>query len=131
MKNICEFKKGDVITRIIPAKELPGIFGGRGIGDRSYIGEPFIFVGIANGCIYIKRALKVDILEFGDKLMDLKMDIFSEGWDYYIDPLSLLTDIDDVIIISKEQLEDQLEKALEDENYELASVLKEKLNNNK
>jgi hypothetical protein len=134
MKKIYEFKKGDRIVRIQPAKSNGrSIFNPEGIGDRSYIGDELIFVGIANGQIYAKRTDKLSIRLFGDKLLNIPLDLFDEGWEYYINPEELLDEsfLEDSIILSKEQLEEQLEKALEDENYELASVLKEKLDNDK
>ena len=52
MKSIYEFKKGDIITRVSPAKSLGrSIFNPEGVGDRSYQGDKLIFVGVANGCI--------------------------------------------------------------------------------
>ena len=52
--DIHHFKKGDKITRIKPSKPLASL-GEEEIKDRNFIGTPFIFVGIANGCIYLKR----------------------------------------------------------------------------
>ena len=46
MKTIFEFKKGDKITRIKPAN---------GFGDRSYMGDELVLIGIANGQIYFKN----------------------------------------------------------------------------
>jgi hypothetical protein len=127
-KTIYGFKKGDNITRIEPAKQCgTTIFGTPGCRDRSYIGDRLIFVGIANGCVYLKRTDIVEQKIFGSRLIDLELDIFSEGWDYYIDPNKLLEDLDESIIMSKEQILDQISKAIVDENYELAAKLKKQL----
>lgn len=134
MKTIYEFKKGDEIVRVQPAKEYSprrmGPFGEEGgIRDRSYMGEKLIFVGIANGQIYCKRTDKSSIRIFGDKLLSLSLDIWDEGWDLYVDPLTLLEgdepEIDETII------QNQIQKAIESEDYELVSKLRLKLKPNK
>ena len=89
MKSIYEFKKGDNIVRITPAKPCGGgMFTPEGVRDRSYIGERMIFAGIANGCVYLRRTNKFERKMFGDKLVDLPLDIWDDGWDYYMDPSS-------------------------------------------
>lgn len=72
--NIQNFKKGDKITRIEPTI---------GVGDRSYIGECLIFVGILNACIYYYSLNHTN-------LRNLKMIEWAEGWDYYKDPKEIL-----------------------------------------
>ena len=128
-KSIYEFKKGDLITRVIPAKPTGrSFFNPEGIGDRSYLGEALVFVGVANGCVYLKRTSKFDKKVFGDKLLSLTLDIFSDGWEYYIDPKKLLEGVDDVIIISKDGIQEAIDKAIIDENYEAAARLEKLLN---
>jgi hypothetical protein len=132
MKTINEFKKGDIVTRVKPGKELnainffneePMVFG----ADRSYIGEKLIFVGLANGCAYFKRTNPLEIRIFGDKLIDLPLDVFEDGWDNWIDPNSLLDEeeFDDKKKLDDEELKKMIQKAINDEDYELA----QKLNN--
>ena len=124
MKSIYEFKKGDIVTRVTPAKSLgKSLLNTEGTGDRSYQGDKLIFVGIANGCVYLKRTNALEIRMFGDKMIDLELDIFSEGWDYYIDPNSLLEDIEETILISTDGLKEAIEKAIAEENYEAAEKL--------
>ena len=53
-QSIYDFKKGDLITRIIPSKPIE-IFGEETIVDRNYIGEALVFLGVANGCVYVER----------------------------------------------------------------------------
>ena len=122
MKTIYEFKKGDEIVRIIPAKPLIDIMG-KEIRDRSYLGEKMIFAGIANGQIYVKRTDYISIQLFGDKLVDLPLDLWDDGWEYWVDPDTLLGNI-----ISSDTLEKKLKKALDDEDYELADKIKKLLN---
>ena len=128
-KSIYEFKKGDIITRASPSKSMGiSILNPEGVGDRSYQGEKLIFIGIANGCIYLKRTNELELKIFGDKLMDLELDIFSEGWDYYIDPNSLLEDADETIFVSTDGLQEAIDKAVTEENYEAADKLQKTLN---
>ncbi len=130
MKTIYEFKKGDVITRIIPAKpyseERIGVFGKKGgVRDRSFIGDKLIFMGILNGQLYFQYTNSLELSLFGDKLKGLALDIWDEGWELWQDPQTLLGTN---FIASKESLEKQLEIALKNENYEEAEKLKKKIN---
>lgn len=149
MANIKTFKKYDEVTRVEPAKELQsnktdllgsiffGNFSGSGGGDRSYIGSKLIFMGIANGCAYFKRNeqpswLTVDL----DKLIELQLNIYSEGWEFYFDPKKMLEDDyhydgsnlkNDINTLNQTDIQTQIEKAIKEENYELAEELKKKL----
>lgn len=130
---IYEFKIGDTITRVQPAKSIgyttdmmTGVSYLRP-GDRSYMGKPLTFKGIANGMIYIKSNDPFDKILFEDseKLSGVALDLYEDGWEYYVDPNSLDTEI------STSDIEKSIEKAIEDEDYELAEKLKSKLNKNK
>lgn len=130
MKSIYEFKKNDVVVRVEPSSIIGySIMNPDGTRDRSYIGEKLIFVGVTNGCIYLKRTDEVQVKVFGDKLVELPLDLFSDGWEYYIDPNKLLELVDDNIIVSDEELRKQIELAVADENYEKADRLSKKLKN--
>ena len=132
MKSIYEFKKGDIITRVSPSKSMGiSILNPEGVGDRSYQGEKLIFIGIANGCIYLKRIDALEIRIFGNKLIDLPLDIFENGWNYWIDPQTLLEDIDDSLYVSTDNLQEAINKAIEEENYEAANKLKKLLDKKK
>ena len=135
MKSIYEFKKGDNIVRITPAKPCGGgMFTPEGVRDRSYIGERMIFAGIANGCVYLRRTNKFERKMFGDKLVDLPLDIWNGGWDYYVDPNKLLEDINNETIVigdNEALLKAALHKAIEEENYESAEKLKKILDSKK
>lgn len=131
MKTIYDFKKGDEIVRIQPAKpyseERADMFGRitGGERDRSYMGEKLIFVGIANGQIYCQRTNAFSLIIFGDKLLSMPLDIWDEGWDFFFDPTQLLEGIE--FKIDNLNIEEQILKAIENEDYELAEKLKSKL----
>ena len=131
MKTIYDFKKGDEIVRVQPAKPFSpltfGLFGQSegGLRDRSYMGEKLIFVGIANGQIYCQRTDGFALSMFGDKLLALDIDIFDEGWELYIDPNKLLEGFEPKM--DAQNIEEQIKKAIENEDYELAEKLKIKL----
>jgi len=132
MANILEFTKGDRITRVQPAKSLGPMMSMNGIavdrgGDRSYMGEELIFVGIANGQIYLQRSeTSFDYQIFGNKLLDLAIDIWDEGWEKWIDPKTLL-DNDVSVIVDKTTLKRKLKQAIANEDYELAEQIKKQL----
>ena len=77
MKTIYDFKKGDEIVRVQPAKPYSGVrinlFGENegGVRDRSYMGVKLIFVGILNGQIYCQVTDKLTLTILGDKLLNL------------------------------------------------------------
>jgi hypothetical protein len=131
---ITEFKKGDIITRI---ESSIAIFGG-GLNflgmntslssDRSYMGEELKFLGIANNQIYFQSLDSLTNMIFGkDKIFNLPIDAFEEGWDYFVDPKTFLEDNQPIESLSKEQLQSQLQKALSEENYEKASDIEKQL----
>ena len=121
MKTIYEFKKGDEIVRVENAKPIQG----NGIRDRSYVGEKMIFVGIANGVIYLKPTEGITLFLVGKgKLMDLPLDTWDEGWDYWVDPENLLDNI-----LDNKQIKSKLAEAIALENYELADKLQKMLKN--
>lgn len=145
MKSIYHFKKGDIITRIKPAKPLPitGMFGDITSynNDRSHLGEKLTFIGIANSIIYLQRDKDkyIDVEIIGTdlintetkviKLLELPLDIFDEGWDFYFDPMNFFNDtipVKDENTI--EDIKEQLNSAILNEDYETANILKLKLN---
>jgi hypothetical protein len=125
MKHISQFKQFDKIVRVEPAEP----YGGKGgVRDRSYLGVPFIFIGIANGMIYLEYVEKecLDARHFGiDK--SLTLDVWSNGWDLYFDPMDLKKGIKRNY--SKSELEKMLQDALDSEDYETAESLKQQIAN--
>jgi hypothetical protein len=130
MKNITEFNPGDEVVRIIPAEPYSplriGLFGETegGIRDRSYMGEKLIFVGVANGQIYLKRTSPGSIMFFGDKLLSLALDIWSNGWENWIDPETLLGKA--AIQLPEENIDDQITDAMTREDYKAVAYLRRK-----
>jgi hypothetical protein len=120
MKLIYECEKGDEIVRIVPAKPI------NHLEDRSYLGEKLIFVGIANGQIYLKHTDSLHLKLFGDKLLNLSLDLWDDGWDDWIDPSTLINNK-----IDPHHIENKLFDALTQEDYELANTLKDIINKNK
>ena len=135
--NINEFKKGDIITRTSPSLAIFGggmdFFTGKIIeshGDRSYMGDELEFIGIANGQIYFRvRKCKYGFMEESQKIRCLELDAYSEGWDIYINPETLLLENQPVKQIDKKQLQIALQKALDLEDYEKAEEIQKQLNN--
>jgi hypothetical protein len=108
MKKIFEFKLGDKITRLKPDK----------LGDRSYIGDELIFIGVENGQIYFNNKKS----PFGEEhISGINLDLWKDGWDYYFDPKKLLEGKEN--IISSLSIEEQIQRAVENEDYELAEKL--------
>lgn len=150
--SIHEFEKGDLITRIAPSKPFPGLES-EDLRDRAYIGIALKFLGVANGCVYVEKIPAnpelddmPDIGRFFKAMMggesgpiNLPLDMWDEGWSYYIDPYDIGRKLDnkfqDLIgkkshtKVSKSELEEQLKKALDNEEYEKAEKLKKEIKN--
>ena len=131
MKTIYEFKNGDEVVRIEPAKDLSNILG-ETIRDRSYVGEKMIFVGIANGVIYLKPTERLSIFFSAEGFIDLPLDIWDEGWDHWVDPKTLLGDENNYLNnLDERQIKSKLSQAVAEENYELADKLQKLLKDEK
>jgi hypothetical protein len=139
-----EFKKGDLITRIEPSKPLETF--DEEFRDRSYIGVPLKFLGIANGCVYVEKyesKADEDISELGKMFramlggssgpINLPLDIWSEGWSYYIDPYNIggfTTSNKFNESLNKYELNELkklLKKALEEEDYLRAENIQKRI----
>ena len=80
-------------------------------------------MGVLNGCVYVKPT-RITWINKKDDLRNLPLDVFSEGWDYWVDPKSLLDDsLEDAISATESELKKRIELAIADENYELADKL--------
>jgi len=140
--SIYDFKKGDLITRIQPSKPIPGLEE-EDIRDRAYIGIALIFLGVANGCVYVERDNRrgdedemTGIGGFFKMMMqssgpiNLPLDMWDEGWSYYVDPYSLSKpDIFNESLTKYEinELEDRLKEALKNEDYKKADILQKRI----
>ena len=152
-RSINDFKRGDIVTRLIPSAPLPGLSLGDGedddIKDRNFIGAPLRFLGIANGCVNLERYenprdqmdtegftgfggfMKMMMGQSGP--ISLPLDIWSEGWAIYIDPYSLddfEVDGEPMKFIEsrdKRELERELQDAIENEDFLEAARIQEQL----
>ena len=88
MKKIYDFQKDDIIVRVEPAKTYGGP---GGVRDRSYLGSKLVFVGIANGSIYLQRTEESTM--YSAKLLSLSIDVWDDGWNFYFEPNQLLNGI--------------------------------------
>ena len=79
MSSIHNFKQGDIITRVEPSKA----------GDRSYMGNKLILIGIANAQIYYENPESVTAILTGTTMSNVALDQWSEGWELYVDPRTL------------------------------------------
>lgn len=148
--SIYDFLKGDKITRMVPSKPIK-IFGEETVEDRQYIGEPLIFLGVANGCVYVEREEKPQQKRGGGMMIDgqegplgflkmlfggpgpinLPLDVWDEGWGHYINPYEIGDQTESKYDIlddsSLEVLRKQLDIALRKEEYEKADRIKIKI----
>tara|TARA_R110001583_G_scaffold70668_2_gene199778 strand:+ start:8518 stop:8895 length:378 start_codon:yes stop_codon:yes gene_type:complete len=122
MKTIYQFKQGDEIVRVEAAKPFGVVIDGISIRDRSYIGEKFIFHGIANAMIYLKHPTSASVFVSSEGFTELSLDNWDEGWNDWVDPKKITRSH-----IPKYLLEKKLEDALDEENYEFADELKKLL----
>ena len=128
LMSIYEFKKGDIITRIKPSKSLK-LPGEEKYEDRSFIGDSLVFLGIANASIYLERNQIKGIFDIiFDGPINLPLDLYDEGWSYYIDPYKIgENENNSKVPLSAETLRRELKIALEKENYEEAVDIKKQL----
>lgn len=115
-KSIHSFKRGDEVVRIKSSK---------GCGDRSYLGEKLTYVGCVNGNIY----LEVEPNSFMARILDkrqvvLPLDIWSEDWDYYINPTEVFSKEETINLKYLQQL---LDRAVTEEDYDTAEKLKKQI----
>ena len=122
-KTIYEFKKGDIITRIKPL--IDPISGEK---EYSFVGRRLIFMGLANATVYIGQEFDQLIALFmGIKhnVIQLPIELWKEGWAFYIEPDFL--DVDSIMVEDEAGLQEQIQKASSSENFERAEELRKKL----
>jgi len=125
-KRIYDFQKGDVITRIRP---MTGEAGALGEKDYSLVGKKVTFLGIANASVYISKAADFLMSIFLGKdefTVQLPLELCEDGWSYYTEPDFL--DSDALPSLDNEKsLVAEIGKAVEEDNFERAEMLKKKL----
>lgn len=90
---ITEFRRGQIVTRLEPAKSYRTYYNANlGVEvetvertDGSFRGKPLEFLGIENNMIYLKY--KKGCME-GD-ILELEVEKWLDGWGGYIDPSTL------------------------------------------
>lgn len=119
--NISHFKKGDLVVITQASKS----FGASKSVDRGYIGVKMTYLGIANGLIYlrIEQNVGVDFID-NDNIRELPLDIWDDGWEYWVDPVTLINEEPKK---SKAELQAKIDMAIETENYEEAEKLKQEM----
>lgn len=122
-KSIYDFQKGDQITRLKPIVYTDGD------KDFALVGKQLTFMGIANASIYLsKEADFLTALFVGkDKFtLQFPLELCETGWADYVQP-DFLDDLDGPIFDDEEKLQEQIKKAVQEDNYEKADELKKKL----
>lgn len=133
--SIYTFKKGDLVTRLEPSKPYPNMIGEE-VPDRAFIGKKLKFLGIANACIYLEmentiRDIFSAIFIPEKSIIDLPLDVWLEGWGYYLNPIDLFNLDPKQLSKSKktgmkrdsEYLKSLMQNAIENEDYETANKL--------
>jgi hypothetical protein len=120
-------KKGDRITRIKPAE-----IDDAEIEDVSFIGTPVIFLGIANGCLYLERDSQAEKMLYGTYIK-LPLFFWSKHWVMFEEP-EFLENINVLAVIEQElnsqyekTLVIELEKAEENDDFEKARLIQAKM----
>jgi len=124
-KTIYDFRKGDHITRIKP---ILGDSGPLGDKDYSLVGKKVTFLGIANASAYLSKAADFLIAMFtGEEELtfQIPVELCEDGWAFYAEPDFL--DSDSLPTDNEEKLKEELRKAVKDDNFERAEILKKKL----
>jgi len=121
--DIFTFKKGDLITRILPMLDEED-----GHKNYTFVGRKLIFMGIANATIYVAQEFdKLTQLFLGlDKtIIQLPVDLWPTGWSYYVEPEFL--DEDSMLINDEKMMQEQLNFAIENQHFEKAEDIRKKL----
>ena len=121
--DIFRFVKGDIITRIKPMIDPE-----TGQKDYSFVGRKLIFMGLANATIYLAQEfdfLTKLFLGMDKHVIQLPVDLWPTGWSYHIEPDFL--DEDSMLIGDESKMREQLDTAIENQNFEKAEDLKRKL----
>ena len=122
-KSIYEFKRGDILTRLKPMVD------GDGFKDYSLVGTKLTFIGIANACIYLsKKADMFAKMFLGIEISQVKIpiELCENGWSDYIEP-DFLDSTDTNDFTNEQEINDEIQKAVEKEDYFKAETLKQKL----
>jgi hypothetical protein len=123
-KRIYDFRKGDVITRIRPMSD----YGPMGDKDYNLVGKKVTFLGIANASVYFSKSADFLIAMFTGKsefTMQLPVELCEDGWAYYVEPDFI--DSESMPLDNEETLRSEIKKAVKEDDFERAEMLKIKL----
>jgi hypothetical protein len=121
-KTIYDFRKGDIITRLEPMVDEDGF------KDFSLVGTKLTFIGIANACVYLsKKSDPLSKIFLGQDTMQIKLPLAlcDKGWSRYVEPDFLDIYPDDITEV--QAIEEEIQKAVENEDYFKAEALKNRL----
>jgi len=121
-KTIYDFRKGDIITRLEPMVDEDGY------KDFSLVGAKLTFVGIANACVYLsKKSDPLSKIFLGQDVMQIKLPLAlcDKGWSKYVEPDFLDICPDDMTEV--QAIEEEIRRAVEEEDYFKAEALKNRL----
>lgn len=121
-KTIYDFRKGDIITRLEPMVDEDGF------KDFSLVGTKLTFVGIANACVYLsKKSDPLSKIFLGQDTMQIKLPLAlcDKGWSRYVEPDFLDVSPDNMTEV--QAIEEEIQKAVENEDYFKAEALKNRL----
>jgi hypothetical protein len=124
-KSIYDFRKGDLVTRISP---MIGDSGPMGEKDYSLVGKKLSYLGIANASVYLSKTADFLISMFTGKdefTIQLPVELCETGWAYYVEPDFI--DSESIPLDDEETLRTEIKKAVKEDNFERAEMLKRKL----
>ena len=111
---IDEFKTGDYLTRTKPSKRSD---------DRSYVGDGYRLIGIANGVIYCKVVHDRLSPDHIGNVLEIPLDLYDDNnWEPFIDPAILESKFANRIKIEQKILEAAISG-----DYEQVEVLRKVL----
>ena len=122
--NIYNFKKGDVITRLKPIVDEDGQ------KDYTFIGRKVTFLGIANASVYLSRDMDFLASLFTGmtkQTIQLPVEMWEDGWAYYVEPDFLDEDSPLFGLDEEESLKQQIDDAAKADDYEKADRLLKRL----
>lgn len=123
--DIYTFKKGDEITRLKPMVDEMGE------KDYTFIGSRVKFMGIANASIYLSRDLDVLTMLFSggrtSQVIKVPLELWEKGWAYYVEPDFLDEDEMGFEVDEEAVIQDQIDQAVIEDNFEKAEVLRKRL----
>lgn len=127
-ESITFFNIGDTIMRVEPMKYNSG---NHEVQDFSFLNEPMILRELRKGIIILELINEKTIRQYGTNEISFVFDGWSEGWELCkaveiaIEPIE--TENEKYSILNRPLLESLMQDAINNQNYELADEIKNKL----